>query len=115
MVQGEVDIFDQVTAYGSLGWHRSDIDFRYVSPTVSMAAREPGRRFRSRVQQVRHAARDRRAFAPTSTPARSTISLTSTTPRSTAQRQRLLASVGLVTVRISTIPSTCRCRRSCGF
>ena len=34
MVQGEVDIFDQVTAYGSVGWHRSDIDFRYVSPTV---------------------------------------------------------------------------------
>jgi iron complex outermembrane recepter protein len=38
MVQGEVDILDQVTAYASLGWHRSDIDFRYPSPTVLSTA-----------------------------------------------------------------------------
>lgn len=34
MVQGEVDITDNITAYGALGWHHSSIDFRYVSPTV---------------------------------------------------------------------------------
>jgi iron complex outermembrane receptor protein len=35
MVQGEVDITDRITAYGAFGWHRSEIDFRYVSPTVN--------------------------------------------------------------------------------
>jgi iron complex outermembrane receptor protein len=35
MVQGEVDVTDQVTAYGAFGWHHSAIDFRYVSPTVT--------------------------------------------------------------------------------
>jgi iron complex outermembrane recepter protein len=34
MVQGEVDLTDNITAYGALGWHDSTIDFRYLSPTV---------------------------------------------------------------------------------
>jgi iron complex outermembrane receptor protein len=35
MVQGEVDIASNITAYGAFGWHHSGIDFFYVSPTVT--------------------------------------------------------------------------------
>jgi iron complex outermembrane receptor protein len=35
MVQGEVDIADNITAYGALGWHHTGVDFFYVSPTVT--------------------------------------------------------------------------------
>jgi iron complex outermembrane receptor protein len=35
MIQGEVDLANNVTAYGSFGWHDSFISFRYASPTVT--------------------------------------------------------------------------------
>ena len=35
MVQGEVDIAEKITAYGALGWHRTDINFSYPSPTLN--------------------------------------------------------------------------------
>lgn len=35
MAQGEVDITDNITAYGALGWHHTGIDFRYLSPNVT--------------------------------------------------------------------------------
>jgi iron complex outermembrane recepter protein len=38
MIQGEVDVTDQVTAYASLGWHNSFVDFQYISPTVTNGA-----------------------------------------------------------------------------
>ncbi len=35
MVQGEVDITKYVTAYAAIGWHKSEIDYLYASPTVT--------------------------------------------------------------------------------
>ncbi|MPZ39509.1 MAG: TonB-dependent siderophore receptor [Rhizobiales bacterium] len=37
MVQGEVDITDNITAYAAYGWHNSHIDFKYPSPIVTNA------------------------------------------------------------------------------
>jgi iron complex outermembrane recepter protein len=37
-VRGEVDITESITAYASLGWHHSAIDFLYISPAVLNAA-----------------------------------------------------------------------------
>lgn len=34
MVQGEFDVTDKITAYAAYGWHDSDIDILYPSPTV---------------------------------------------------------------------------------
>lgn len=34
MVQGEVDVTDNITAYGAIGWKDSEIDYLYASPTV---------------------------------------------------------------------------------
>lgn len=35
MVQGEVDITKYVTAYAAIGWHKSEIDYLYASPTIT--------------------------------------------------------------------------------
>lgn len=35
MAQGEVDLTERLTIYGAIGWHDSNIDFRYASPTVT--------------------------------------------------------------------------------
>jgi iron complex outermembrane receptor protein len=35
MTQGEIDLTDHITAYGKLGYHRSDNDYLYTSPTVT--------------------------------------------------------------------------------
>ncbi len=37
MTRGEVDLTESVTAYGAVGYHRSDIDFIYPSPRITSA------------------------------------------------------------------------------
>ena len=71
MVQGEVDITDNITAYGALGWHHSGIDFRYVSPTV-IAVNGNWRALRFWGGALSRPAPDRPACAPTSIPGPST-------------------------------------------
>ena len=37
MTRGEVDLTESVTAYGAVGYHRSEIDFTYPSPRITNA------------------------------------------------------------------------------
>ena len=90
MVQGEVDITDNITAYGALGWHHSEIDFRYLSPIVINVQRDTGRHVRFWAAALTRTAQDKPAFEPTSIPARQPFPEHELFRGQPAERQRLL-------------------------